>query len=98
MVLLRLKKHWWPLLFFALAVACDATMDYFNFQVVYNSGWWSITDGWNDVWHWLKKLKWLFIVFAIVGKDGLKWNVMFAYAVINLVVHEVLYHKILKRK
>jgi len=98
---LNLKKYWLTLLFFALAVACDAGMDYFNFQVEYNSGWWSLTDGTNDVWHWLKKLKWLFIVLAILRKEGitgaskLVWLVI--YGTINLIIHETLY-KILKNK
>ena len=85
-------------MFFALAVACDGTMDYFNFQVPYDSGFWSLhTADIIDAWHITKLFKWTFIVMAIVGREGLKWSILLVYAVLNYVIHETIYHKILKK-
>ena len=59
-------------MFFSLAVALDASMDYIHFQKPVDSGFWSIhtTDTW-DAWHIAKKIKWACIVLAIVGKNGM---------------------------
>ncbi len=88
------RLYWLRTLLLALAVICDAAMDYFNFQRPYDSGFWSLhTEDTADAWHWIKKLKWLFVIVAIYG---LNWFVVLG-GFINLFFHELFYHKIFKR-
>lgn len=92
--------NWFKILMFGLAVFFDAVMDYFNFQVAYDSGFWSLhTEGSKfDAWHTAKVLKWTCVVFAVIGKDNIKLSTVWIYGSINYIVHEVVYHKILKRR
>jgi hypothetical protein len=95
MIIALLKKYWRQSLFFSLAVVCDAGMDYFNFQVPYDSGFWSLTtDGWRfDAWHTLKVTKWTFIVIGMAPT----WDFIAVAGALNYIIHEYVY-KILKRR
>jgi len=90
-----IKKYWWQILFFSLAVIADAGMDYVNFQLPKDSGFWSLhTHGWRiDAWHSLKVVKWTFIAVGMVRSAD--WLVI--AGVLNYMLHEIVYHKILKR-
>ena len=79
---------------FALAVVCDAAMDYYAFQVVHDSGYFSLhTDGWRiDIWHNLKIVKFGFIAFGMIPKP----DMLILFGLINYTVHEFVY-KALKR-
>lgn len=80
-------------LLFSLAIFCDAFMDHLNFRKKRNSGFWSIhTKDVNDGWHWTKKLMWTIIGIALVG---ISWKLAIL-AWINLIVHEVMFHKFWK--
>lgn len=89
-----LKRYWPQFLFFSLAVACEGAMDYFNFQVPHDSGFWSLhTEGCRvDAWHSLKILKWTFIALGMVPR----FKALLLFALINYAVHEFVY-KTLKR-
>ena len=95
MIFKLLKKYWWQILFFSLAVCCDAGMDYFNFQVPYDSGFWSLhTSGWRiDAWHGLKVLKWAFIAIGMVPT----WDWLILAGLLNSFWHGLVYHRILKK-
>lgn len=89
------RKYWWKTLLLILAVIADAAMDYFNFQVAHDSGFWSLhTEDTAGAWHWIKKLKWLFLIIAIYG---LNWLVVLG-GLINYFFHEFFYHKIFKKR
>ena len=94
-----LKQNWWKLLLFSLAVACDAGMDHYNFHVPHDQGFWSLTtEGWRfDIWHVLKVIKWTFIAIGMSGRWFFKYPVLITYAVLNYFIHELLFHKILRR-
>ena len=81
---------------FCLAVSCDAGMDYINFQIPYDSGFWSLhTSGPRfDAWHILKVLKWTFIAFGMVRTTG----TVFVLGLLNYFLHDLIYHKILKKE
>jgi hypothetical protein len=40
-----------PYILFTVIVSLLAIMDVLNFQMPYNSGFFSLTDGWFDMWH-----------------------------------------------
>lgn len=91
-----LRRYWIQVLFFSLAIICDACMDYINFQIPYDSGFWSLHTGGLrfDVWHILKVIKWTFVAFGMIPK--LNWLIL--AGALNLFWHELIYHKILKRR
>ena len=95
-----IKENWWVLLFFTLAVIADALMDHILFDLPWDNGFWSLhTEASKiDAWHMTKLLKWLFIVFAIVGKDRLKYHILWVFAAINVLFHELVLKSILRRK
>jgi hypothetical protein len=74
-------------------------MDHYNFHMPHDSGWWSLhTEGSRfDVWHTLKIFKWAFVFLAIAGKDAFIYSVVLTYAILNYFIHEILFHKILRR-
>ena len=85
---------------FVVICVLKAVMDYLNFQVPHNTGFFSITSGWWDAWHisgWLI----LFIIgFNLVVRSGIKWqsNVLRlgALGVIAFVVQKLLYNFLFK--
>ena len=95
MIAALFKKYWRQILCFALAVVCDTAMDYFNFQVPHDSGFWSLhTEGWKfDVWHSLKFIKFTLIAIGMVPT----WDFIAIAGSLNYIIHEYLY-KILKRR
>ena len=98
-----LKENWWRLLFFTLWVAVDAFMDHLNFHVPHDSGWWSLhTEGYrgpgSDAWHTFKLLGIFFVVLGMVGKSAMKHYVLLFFAILNYFTHEILLHKIFKKK
>ena len=100
------KKYWHVVLtflLFGIAAALDPIMDHINFRFPHDSGFWSIhTNDQIDAWHIAKKIKWTLLIICVVGvkrvlhKSG---KILFVtFALINYIFHEVLLHKILKRK
>ena len=91
------SQIWW----FSFAIICRACADYLNFQVPYDSGFWSLkTDGiwWNDAWHLFIVL--MMLCFAIGMTYEFKGSV-FDFIVIagglNSFWHGLVYHRILKK-
>ena len=54
---------------FGILVILKAVMDYLNFQVEHNTGFYSLTDGWWDLWH---LCGWL--IFFLIAIHLVKWN------------------------
>jgi len=94
MIWTLIKRYWFQIIFFSLAVACDAGMDYFNFVVPHDSGFWSLhTEGLRfDAWHSLKVLKWTFIAIGMV--PTFDWIIV--AGALNSFLHGFIYHRILK--
>ena len=95
-----LKRNWFKILMFALAVALDALMDHFNFHVAHDSGWFSLhTKGYRgfggDVWHTLKILMWTAVFLGMAGKPSLKSSYLKFLglcAALNFIIHESILH------
>ena len=65
-------KFWWELSCFFMGVWFMAVMDYFNFQVPYNShSFWSLhTHGSKfEIWHVSKRIALLFFAMAAMGYE-----------------------------
>lgn len=88
-------QYWLPIICIIIASISDGVMDHINFRYPYDSGFWSIhTTDTLDAWHTIKKIKWAAIIIGMVRVGG----VMVVLSVLNLIFHELVLHKILRRK
>ena len=64
----KLKRNWLIFVWVFVVVCLSSYMDYLNFKVLHNSGFWSLTDSFWDAWHMSKNLC-LVIIFWLFAKD-----------------------------
>ena len=75
-------KYWWEFSFFLLGCWCLAIMDYFNFQVPYNSHpFWSLhTHGSKfEIWHLSKRFALLFFAISAMGMEYTRYTLVFIF-------------------
>lgn len=92
------KQYWWIFLWFAIGAALNGLMDYFNFKVLHDSGFWSLhTFGARlDAWHLSKVLMLGCFAIGMIGKRKF-WDypiLLIIMGVIYSLIHGLVYHRI----
>ena len=92
----RLKRNWTILIWVLIVVILTSLMDYWNFKVPHQSGFWSLTHDFWDAWHLSKNLC-LMIVFWLFAKDRnfekQEWILYWvAVALVMYVPHQLILH------
>ena len=93
-----LHDYWWGFMWFAIGGGFNGLMDYFNFKVPHDTGFWSLnTKGQRlDAWHVSKILMLGCFAIGIIGQiDIWMYPILFIIlGVIYSIVHGAVYHRI----
>lgn len=94
------KRYWWQMMWFSIGVIFTALMDYFDFQVPHDSGFWSLTTTppwYDDAWHWSKVLMLASFGMGMIPRDKPKLILLAVFGALNSLFHGLVYHHILKK-